>query len=649
MSDTFQASSPNATPAVQPARLRAALEDANIPTLLVVLAHLTADDGWLREPYRPRRGRPLDDNDSAGLSEELQREIRDAAFDAVLAYRGGELTPAELTSEQVAEMLEVALADEVPREYGPLLAEELGLVSRDVEVPEPSSDFRVVVIGAGMSGLCAAIKLRAAGIEYTVIEKDSEVGGTWWENAYPGCGVDTPSHLYSFAFAPNTEWSRYFAKRDEVYGYLSRLADEYRVRDDIQFETEVERAEYDELTAKWHIHVSGPGGDRTLVANVLISAVGMVNRPSVPPIPGLDTFGGPMMHTAEWQKDVSLAGKRVAVVGTGASAMQVVPSIVDEAERVLIFQRSKQWALPHPNYQREVTESVRYLMEVVPFYAGWYRLRAFWNFSDRLHPSLQIDPDWPHSDRSINVVNERHRVFLTDYIKQQLGDRTDLIEDCVPEYPPYGKRPLIDNGWFKTVCRDDVDLITEAVAEVRETSIVTTSGAEYPADVIVLATGFKTLQFLWPMEIIGKSGRTLREQWGSDDARAYLGVTVPDFPNFFILNGPNTNAGHGGSAVIATEFQVRYVMQALGHLIEHELAALEVSEDVFWGYNKELDDALSRCIWVHPGMTTYYRNDAGRVVISSPWKYIDYWQRTVEFRSDDYEAEGWPEECEATA
>jgi 4-hydroxyacetophenone monooxygenase len=225
---------------------------------------------------------------------------------------------------------------------------------------------------------------------------------------------------------------------------------------------------------------------------------------------------------------------------------------------------------------------------------------------------------------------------LTRYVTEQLADRPDLLEACLPDYPPYGKRPLLDNGWYKTVCRDDVELITDAVAEVRGNSLVSASGTEYEADVIVLATGFKTLQFLWPMEIRGRSGVTLREQWGSDDARAYLGVTVPDFPNFFILNGPNTNAGHGGSAVHPTEFQMRYTMQAIGHLISGNMVSTEVRSEVFWDYNKELDEALSHCIWVHPGMTTYYRNDAGRVVTCSPWTYIDYWRRTLAFDPGDY-------------
>ncbi|MDI9953295.1 NAD(P)/FAD-dependent oxidoreductase [Rhodococcus sp. IEGM 1305] len=619
-------------------QLRLALKDANLPTLMLVLAHLTGDTKWIHEPYTPRKGKPLDDNDSAGLPAELGDEVRAAAYDAVTAVREGRLVPGDLTPEQVAEYLEIALGEEVPRSYGPLLSEELGLLSRDVDVHEPPSGFSALVVGTGMSGLCAAIKLQEAGIDYMVIEKDPDVGGAWLENVYPGCGVDTPSHLYSFSFDPNTRWSRYFAKRDELHSYFARLTDENDLRKNIRFNTEVLGAVFDEESNLWRVTIRNPDSTiEELTTTVLITAVGMVNRPSIPALAGLDTFDGPTLHTAAWDQSVEIAGKRVAVVGTGASAMQLVPSIADEAERVLVFQRSKQWALPHPNYQRDVSEGVRHLMDHVPYYSGWYRLRAFWNFSDRLHPDLQIDPTWEHPERAINAANDRHRIFLTKYITEQLGDRTDLIEACVPDYPPYSKRALLDNGWFATMTRDDVDLITDAVAEIREHSLVTRGGEEYDADVIVFATGFKILQFLAPMEIIGKGGVVLREQWGDDDARAYLGITVPNFPNLFVLNGPNTNAGHGGSAVIAAEFQVRYIMQALDHLVTHDVGSVEIRQEPYEQYNRELDDALGHSIWAHHGTTTYHRNAAGRVVVSSPWKYLDYWKRTLNFDPSEYE------------
>ena len=620
-------------------RLREALEDANIPTLLLVLQHLTGDTKWASPQYRPGRGKPLDDNDSAGLTPDVQNEVRAAAFDAVMAVRDGQIEPVAPSPEQVAEMLGWALGEDVPPEYGELLSEEMGFTSRDVEIPREAigEDFRVVVIGAGLSGLCMAAKLAAAGIDFVVLEKDEDLGGTWLENVYPGCGVDTPGHLYNFSFAPNPDITRYFARRAEVHQYLRRLASDHDLTRYIRFGTEVASARYRRADANWRIDIRNADGDHeSLTANVLVSAVGMVNRPSIPPLPGLDEFDGPVMHTAQWDNSVDLTGKRVAVIGTGASAMQLVPSIADVAEHVTVFQRSKQWALPHPNYHREVKETVRIVMREVPFYLQWYRLRSFWNFSDRLHSSLQIDPDWPYPERAVNETNDRHRMFLTKYIKEQLGDRVDLLDACLPEYPPYGKRPLLDNNWYQTMRRDDVTLITEPVEHVNGDKVVARTGVEVEADVIALATGFKVLQFLWPMDIVGVSGKTLREQWGVDDARAYLGISVPDFPNFFIVNGPNTNAGHGGSAIHATEFQVRYIMQTIRRMLVTETPALEVDRDVFLRYNAELDEALAHCIWSHKGMTTYYRNGAGRIVVSSPWKYVDYWNRLREFEPGDY-------------
>lgn len=620
-------------------RLQASLEDANLPTLLLVLQHLTGDQKWTSPPFRPVRGKPLDDNDSGGLSPEIQAEVRASALEAVVAFYEGRLQPVTPSPDEVTRMLGCAMVEEVPLEYGELLSEEMDFVSRDIEIPAESipSDFRVAIIGAGLSGICMAIKLAAAGVDFVVLEKDDDLGGTWLENVYPGCGVDTPGHLYAFSFAPNPDITTYFAKRDEVQAYIQRVAAEADVKRRIRFGTEVVRAHFETDNATWQIEIkTSSGKSETVTVNVLVAAVGMVNRPSIPPISGLAEFPGPVMHTAAWDSSIDLTDKRVAVIGNGASAMQVVPSIVDIARHVTVFQRSKQWAVPHPNYHRAVKDSVRFLMNEVPFYIQWYRLRSFWNFSDRLHSALQIDPDWPHPERAVNEANDRHRIFLTKYITEQLGDRADLIDACLPDYPPYGKRPLIDNRWYKTMCRDDVTLVTEAVERVDGENVVTRSGVEVPSDVIVLATGFKVLQFLWPMDIIGNSGETLREQWGVNDARAYLGVTVPDFPNFFIVNGPNTNAGHGGSAIHATEFQVRYIMQAIRHLLVNETATVEVDRGVFERYNEELDEALTHCIWSHKGMTTYYRNDAGRIVVTGPWKYIEYWDRIREFDPKDY-------------
>ncbi len=417
-----------------------------------------------------------------------------------------------------------------------------------------------MIVGGGFAGLCAGIKLKAAGIAFTILEKNDDVGGTWLENTYPGCGVDTPSHLYSFSFAQRADWPRYFARRDELHGYLCRLADDYGLRPFMRFGREVE-------SIVWHgrpAPLARQGAHRRR-SPARPYRQRRHQRHRLPQPAGLSehrrastSFAGPCMHTARWRNDVDIAGQRVAVLGTGASAMQLVPAIAGVAERVIVFQRSPQWGLPNPNQPRAVARATQLLMRDVPWYLGWYRLRLVWNFGDRLFPALQIDPDWPHPDRAVNAINDRHRQFLTKYILAELGDRTGPAStSACPTYPPYGKRPLLDAGWFRTVARDDVEVVTDRIAGSRPEGVVTETGEEIPADVLVLATGFQNLNLLSPIEVRGRSGRTLRETWGEDDATAHLGITVPDFPNLFMLLGPNTIAGHGGSAALGIEMEIR--------------------------------------------------------------------------------------------
>ncbi|MFD8102311.1 flavin-containing monooxygenase [Nocardia fluminea] len=620
-------------------QLATALNGANIPTLLAVLAHLTGDDKWLRPPYAPRRARGLDDNDTGGLPDDVQSEIRQAAADVVVRFRDGDLSPSQPPPERITEILTSVLAEEVPEEYGPLLREELGLSSRSVALTlSPDKvGFRVGIIGVGMSGIAAARELRQSGIAFEVLEKNAGVGGTWLENFYPGCGVDTPSSLYSFSFAPKGDWSRYFAKRGEVDDYFSSLAEASGILDHITFGVEVTSAVWNADDATWSVSgvdESGAVVERTYDA--LISAVGQVNRPSIPDIEGHDTFEGTILHTATWDPNLDVSGKSVIVIGTGASSMQLVPAIADVAGKVTIFQRSKHWVLPHPNYLRSLGDEVKLANELIPFYTQWYRLRAFWNFGDRLYESLEKDPSWEHPDRSINRINESHRVFLTEYIKEQLGERQDLLGKVLPSYPPYTKRPLIDNGWYRALTRENVDILESGVARITPTGVIDAQGVEHSADIIVFATGFKIQQFLHPMDVRGRSGRSLREIWGPDDAKAYLGVTVPDFPNFFILNGPNTFAGHGGSAILATEFQLRYALQGLARLTSGDATSIEVREDVCAVYNDKVDARMEQMIWTHKGTETYFRNKAGRVVVNSPWKYIDYWRWTLALDPNEY-------------
>lgn len=625
-------------------QLRAALLEANIPTLLVVLCHLTSDASWIRPPFTAGRPRGMDDNDSGDLSEELQQVIRDAAARVVLDWRDGRLPdPAPPSPELLVEMMTSSAGEPVDPEFVDMVSEELGLRPRGATqpAPAPAADFDVLVIGAGLAGVAAGIKLGEAGIRYRVVEKNARVGGTWAENTYPGAGVDTPSHLYSFSFEQMPTWSRFYAKQAEINGYIDHCARKYGVHQNISYSTAATAASFDEETGRWVVDlVHQDGAVEAVNPRIVISAVGQLNIPKIPKLPGMELFEGPLFHTARWPEGLDLTGKKVACVGTGASAMQIVPILAEQVDELVIFQRSPQWAGPNANYFREVTPAQRTLFEAVPGYMHWYRFRLLWIFNDKVHHSLQIDPTWPHLDRSINSTNEKHRVFFTNYIVNELGERQDLLLDVLPDYPPFGKRMLIDNGWFRALTRPNVRLITERVAELTATGVRTPSGGAYDVDAVVLSTGFEALRLLDSVEVRGLGGQTLREAWGEDNAYAYLGITVPGFPNFFCVYGPNTNLGHGGSIIFNIECQVRYVVDLLTQMIDRGIDVVDCRREVCDRYMSSVDAAHAKMIWSHPGVDTWYRNAAGRVVTNSPWRLVDYWRMTEHAELTDYHLGG---------
>jgi 4-hydroxyacetophenone monooxygenase len=625
---------------VDAGRLREAVDSANLPSLLMVLFQLTGDRRWLEAPYRPTRSKGMDDNDLGGFAEDVRSEIREAAIDAIEAWSKG--TPAAVPAPDaglLTELMSICVGEPVPSEYGVMMAEEMGFAEHPERVAPASEfarSFSVVIIGAGVSGLTAALKLREAGIDHVVLEKNSTVGGTWLENRYPGCGVDTPSHLYSFSFFPR-HWSGHFGKRDELETYMQQMAEHFDLLPSIRFDTEVIAASYDEAAQRWTVSARDRNGvEQEFVANSVITAVGQLNRPKTPTLPGMESFEGAMFHSARWPEDLDITGKRVAVVGTGASAMQIVPAIVDQVGHLTIFQRSPQWVAPNANYFRPVPGDVNWLMENVPFYHQWYRCRLMWTFTDKVHESLQIDPEWADPARSVNVINDGHRKFFTSYIHQQLEGRDDLIERSVPTYPPFGKRMLLDNGWYAALKRNHVELVDGAVAAITPTGIRTADGVERAADVIVFATGFEAQRLLHPIDIRGRGGRSIREVWGEDDAHAYLGIAAPDFPNLHFVYGPNTNLGHGGSYIWIAESQVHYITDLLKKMVDQGIGEVECRPEVNDEYNRRLDEAHERMIWTHTGMDTWYRNAHGRVVTNMPWRVVDYWSMTRSADLDDF-------------
>jgi len=617
-------------------QLEEAVRIANIPTLSLVLTQLTGEDRWLEEPYAPRRGRGLDDNDTGGLSESRQDEIREAAFQGIVDWKNGKpVARPDPSPAELSHMLSVSMAEEISEQYGEIIATELSGTSFDQEPLKAPEGFRALIIGAGMSGICAAVRLKAAGIPFDIIEKDGDFGGTWRENRYPGAGVDTPNHLYSYSFE-QYDWSHYFALRDDLHDYFRTVAAKYDLSARTEFNTQVTHAAFDAAQHDWQVEIEGPDGTETRRYGAIFSAVGVLNIPKIPPIKGLETFDGPKFHTAEWPDDIDLTGKRVAIVGNGASAMQVVPAIADKVSHLTIFARSKQWAAPFPKFRQAVPDPIRWLIQEVPLYQKWYRQRLAWTFNDRVHASLQLDHEWHDPDHAINSTNDSHRKFFTEYVKKELGDRQDLLDKVLPDYPPFGKRMLLDNGWFRTVAKDDVTLVSEHLSEVRGSTLVAGDGSRHDADVLILGTGFHATELLASLDVVGNEGQSLSDVWDGDDARAYLGTTVPGFPNLFTLLGPNIGLGHGGSVITPVEAQITYVMNLLEKIFAEGAQTVEVRQDVHDSYNRRVDDAHKNMVWTHPGMENWYRNSKGRVVAITPWRHDDFWRMTREADLSNY-------------
>jgi 4-hydroxyacetophenone monooxygenase len=616
----------------RPLDLASAIAEGDIRCLLMVLVHMTGDTRWLEPPYLPKRDIRLIPDPKAGLPKEVQDDIR-AAIVKLFANGTPKSVIADPGEELLLKMMRTCLGENVAPEYAPLMREEMGFVPREPRWTARPSDAKlkeqhVLIVGAGVCAIALGVSLGHLGIPYTIVEKNDELGGTWWINRYPGCGVDTPNHSYSYSFGSNNEWTRYFCQREELLGYLQKVAREHGILEHLRVNTELTSSRWDEGKRRWISALKTRDGEETFESTALVSAIGQLNDPSRAHFKGEEDFRGTILHSALWSDDIKLDGKHVAVVGTGATSMQLVPSIAGRVASVTVYQRSPQWARPVKGYSDPISEGARWLLAHLPFYVRWYRFNMFWRYGDGLLPFLRKDPAWPHPERSVNKGNDRHRQELTDFIVTELKDRPDLIAKCVPTYPPYGKRILLDNNWFKTLRRDNVELVTDAIDRFDEGGIVTADGRHRAADVIVVATGFKVTEMAARLNISGRDGRNLRQAWANDNPTAFLGLTVPGFPNFFCMLGPNAGPAHGGSVIFQSECQSRYISACLAEMIEHDVAAVDVRQDVLDDYVRKVDAEHENMIWTHSGMTTYYRNAAGRVFSAMPWRFVDYWRMT---------------------
>lgn len=625
--------------------LRGILEHAELAPLLPALAYTTGDMSLLRDDFRPDPS--LFSLPGAGLTDEQASGIRELALKALVAFRDGGCRPASVPSE--ADMLRimeftVGGADMGP--YVPLLEEELAHRGEDRRAPSwqkaalaPNIPFKVVVIGAGLSGLAMGHRLQQAGVDFLIVEKNDDVGGTWLENTYPGCRVDNPNHNYSYSFAQRHDWPSHYSTQPSLQKYCRDCVEAFDLSDNIQFGSEVMRAVWSDDELNWAVTIKlADGSEQLLVVDAVVSAVGQLNRPHLPTtIAGFDSFEGPSFHSANWDHDIDLRNKRVAVIGTGASALQFVPEIAPIVSELLVFQRTPPWMGPTPDYHDAVADELCWLYEHVPFYSEWNRFCIFWRLGDGTIAAVTVDPDWDGGGESVSGLNDLMRQMFLGYIDEQFADRPDLRDACTPHYPPGAKRIIRDNGaWPSALKRTNVRLHDGGgIQAITARGIVTTEGVEEAVDVIIYGTGFTASKFLTPMTVTGRGGLDLHEHW-SGDARAYLGITVPDFPNLFCLYGPNTNIVINGSIIFFSECGVRYIMGLLGLILGGGHRAVTIRPEVHEAFSHRVDQENARMSWGVADVSSWYKNEHGRIAQNWPFSLLDYWQRTFEPVPDEY-------------
>ncbi|HEY8516428.1 MAG TPA: NAD(P)/FAD-dependent oxidoreductase [Candidatus Binatia bacterium] len=478
---------------------------------------------------------------------------------------------------------------------------------------------RIAIIGSGFSGLCLGIQLKQAGIDsFTIYEKSNRLGGTWRDNTYPGACCDVPAFAYCFSFEQKTDWSRKWAPHDEILAYMEHCATKYDVKRHIRFETEIADASFDESRGVWKLRTKS---GEAIEAEVLVSGVGQLNRPYIPDIPGLDRFRGEKFHSARWNHAYDLTGKRVGVIGNAASAIQFIPQIAPKVEHLTIFQRSANWMLPRGD--RPYTEREKWIFENVPFAAKLYRW-WIWALLELRFPLFIGNTFFANATRKVALKN------IEDNIRDP-----ELRKKLVPDYPIGGKRILVSDDYYPTLNRQNVELVTSGIDHVEEDGVVTVDGRKHPLDVLILATGFLSTDFLAPMQIEGLKGRSLEAEW-KDGARAYRGITHAGFPNFFMMYGPNTNLGHN-SIIFMIECQTNYIVQAIKQLMERDLAWLDLDERAMEEYNRNIQAELERTVWAATPRS-WYKTAAGRITNNWSGSTIRYWWTTRRFDAEKYHA-----------
>ncbi len=549
--------------------------------------------------------------------------------------REGGPAPEPGSSDHVLHSLSMTAGYEIPQDERDIWIElaafdpfARGVRWKATTKPEQIDDFLVVVVGSGVSGLNAAVHLKRAGIPFLVVEKNSEVGGTWYENRYPGARVDTASRGYSHQFGVKYPFPDSYCARDAQLGYFKWVADEFGLRENIVFDTEVESMTWDDQGGKWDIAARGADGPRRWRANAVISCVGFLSRPKLPVIDGMESFEGVACHTAQWPEGLDVVGKRVAVIGSGASGYQTLPIIARTAAHTYFFQRTPSWCFDDAEYLKPKPPGLLWLEANFPYYVNFVRFRlAALRGPDVFKKTARIDPAFldPHARSAFNKAARSGRIA---FIERQLASRPELIEKMIPPAPPSSSRPIrIDpkENVYSALLSDEVTLVTDGIQEIIPEGI-RAGDVDYPLDVIVYATGFKANDFLWPMEIVGRGGQTVEALWAKDGPRAYLGAMLPGFPNLWMSYGPNSNNFGGFQVIDLLELVMQFALRSIAGLIEGNYKAVEVTSEAYWRFAEELDGDDALMIYRDQRVSNYYKNEHGRSAVNGPIDIRRMWR-----------------------
>ncbi|MGX1932004.1 flavin-containing monooxygenase [Microbacterium resistens] len=583
--------------------------------------------------------------DTVSFAVEDEELIRRKAVDLLLTGAPAEEELPEPTASEIDELIqmlegrrleppELTLRRQIPS-FG-----DMPFQARWTADPSVPDGYHVAIVGAGIAGIAMGVQLAQLGIPFTVYERRSEVGGVWSINTYPDAGVDTLSATYEYGFEKKYPWPAYFARQADVRAYVEHVARRHGVFDRISFGSDVRVARFDDRSQDWTLTVSREGQpDQIVRADVVVAASGIFATPRDLPIEGAEGFAGDVVHTARWHDGVDCTGKRVAVIGNGSTGVQLLSKVAETAESVTVYQRTPQWISPRANYGVPIPDELQWLIGALPFYWNWNKYVAAMGTIE-LRNVLTTDARWIEGGGAVSERNDDLRALLTRYIEHQVGGRRDLVDQLVPDYAPMTRRPVVDNNWYASLTRPNVELVSTAIDRIEETAIVTADGTARETEVILAAVGFQTEKYVWPTAYYGEGGVSLEEVWRPQGAQAYLGMTVPRFPNLFLLYGPNSQPVAGGAG-LPTWFEIwsRYVAQGIVAMLEGGHASMAVRQDVFDRYNEELHAEAQKLIYLSEHSTmkrNYYVNEFGRLQMNAPWTGERFFEMCEALQVSDY-------------